>query len=54
MDFSFWHYDYAKLLEYIKDTLRNVRMWKDDTNGYYGQVLQWELEIKVLNWVRMD
>ena len=34
-DFSFWRYDHAKLLKYIKNTLRNVWVSKDGTNDKY-------------------
>ena len=35
MGYQFWCYDHAKLLEYIKDTLRSIRMWKDNANDEY-------------------
>ena len=36
LGFQFWRYDHAKLLKYIRDTLRNVRMRKLGTNDKYG------------------
>ena len=35
LGFQFWCYDHVKSLEYIKDTLRSVWMWKDGTNDKY-------------------
>ena len=38
--FQFWRYNYAKLLKYIKDTLKSARRWKDGTNDKYGTGFQ--------------
>ena len=32
LNFNPWRYDHTKLFKHIKNRLRSIEMWRDDTN----------------------
>ena len=54
LEFQFWCYDHAKLLIYIKDTLKSVRIWTYGTNDKYGIGSQIVIGKQSGKWIRME